>query len=152
MDPQTDPPLALRSLPSWLLNQAAAEASRLVTGVLAADGMRRHHYSVLLVLEEGGPASQADIGRRLSIDRKDMAGVVAALEQAGYVARERARSDQRRNDVQLTPTGKRTLVRLTRRIKAAQDELLAPLSASERAQLQRLLSKLDAARRTAPEA
>jgi MarR family transcriptional regulator, lower aerobic nicotinate degradation pathway regulator len=147
VDPQADPPRALRSLPSWLLNAAAREATRVVTDALAADGLRRHHYTVMLTLAEGGPASQAQIGRRLAMDRKDMAGVVATLEDAGYVARETPSSDSRVKVVRITPAGKRTLGRLTRRIRAAQDELLAPLDDAERAELQRLLSKLDTARR-----
>ena len=148
MDPHADPPLALRSLPSWLLNAAAREATRVVTDALTGDGLRRHHYTVMLTLAEGGPASQADIGRRLSMDRKNMAGVVAALEGAGYVARETPSSDTRVKVVRLTPAGKRTLGRLTRRIQAAQEELLAPLDDAERVELQRLLAKLDTARRT----
>jgi DNA-binding MarR family transcriptional regulator len=44
--------------------------------------------------------------------------------------------------VDLTPAGARALNRLDRRVEAAQDALLAPLSATERRQLHRLLARL----------
>jgi DNA-binding MarR family transcriptional regulator len=47
--------------------------------------------------------------------------------------------------VALTPRGKRVLARLDARVETAQEALLAPLSASERRELRRLLERLVAA-------
>jgi DNA-binding MarR family transcriptional regulator len=44
--------------------------------------------------------------------------------------------------VELTPAGARALKRLDRRIDAAQDALVAPLSPADRRELQRLLTVL----------
>jgi MarR family transcriptional regulator, lower aerobic nicotinate degradation pathway regulator len=44
--------------------------------------------------------------------------------------------------VRLTPAGKKTLKRLDARLEQAQDVLLEPLDAGERAELQRLLTRL----------
>jgi DNA-binding MarR family transcriptional regulator len=132
----------LVSLPSRLLGQGALHAERLVAAALAEEGMRRHHYAVLVTLAEQGPASQADLGRRLWIDRSDMHAVLAELERAGLVTRARDAADRRRNVVAATPAAVDALARLDARVAAAQEALLAPLDAAERAQLTRLLTQL----------
>jgi DNA-binding MarR family transcriptional regulator len=137
-----DPPERLRQLPTWLTAQVAAEGRRLVNASLAQDGARRQHFTVLASLSEQGPASQADLGRRLSIDRSDLHALLAELEGDGLVARVRDERDRRRNVVTLTRAGRGVLARLGKRIDAAQDALLEPLSAGERRELKRLLQKL----------
>jgi DNA-binding MarR family transcriptional regulator len=116
-----DPPARLRRLPSWLTAQAARRSQRLA---------------------EQGPASQADLGRRLWIDRSDLHTILNELEDTGQVARERDQTDRRRNVVVLTRAGRAALTRLDKRVDAAQDALLAPLSASERRELRRLLERV----------
>lgn len=140
-----DPPARLRELPSWLLNRAALAANEQVGTALSEAGLRRHHYTVLLALTEAGPASQAELGRRLGIDRKDMAAAAAELERDGLIARERDAGDRRRNVVTVTAAGAAALARLDGQVEAAQERLLAPLDAAERTQLTRLLRALAAA-------
>lgn len=135
-------PERLQRLPSWLLNQAAIHASRLVAAGFAKAGMRRYHFSVLVALDEDGPASQAALGRRLSIDRSDMVAVLNDLERDGLVARVRDEQDRRRNLVRITPAGTRALGRLDAQVEEAQAALLEPLSAAERRTLQRLLARV----------
>jgi MarR family transcriptional regulator, lower aerobic nicotinate degradation pathway regulator len=133
-------PRRLWQLPSWLVSQVALQGQRLVAEVLAADALRRYHFTVLVALDEDGPTSQAALGRRLSIDRSDMVAVINDLERDGLVARERDDDDRRRNLIRLTPAGGRALRRLDARIDEAQNALLEPLSAKERNELKRLLT------------
>jgi MarR family transcriptional regulator, lower aerobic nicotinate degradation pathway regulator len=137
-----DPPDRIRRLPSWLAGQLAATATGLVAKALATDGLRRQHFLVLSALAERGAASQAALGRRLLIDRSEMHALLSDLERHGHVARVRDEHDRRRMLVDLTPAGARDLKRLDKRIQAAQDALLAPLSASDRRDLNRLLAQL----------
>jgi DNA-binding MarR family transcriptional regulator len=137
-----DPPARITQLPSWLAGQVAATAARLVTEALATDGLRRQHFLVLSALVERGAASQAALGRRLAIDRSDMHALLSDLEQHGLVARVRDESDHRRIVIDLTPAGARALQRLDRRVEAAQEALVAPLSATDRSELHRLLTRL----------
>lgn len=137
-----DPPRLLRTLPSWLLSRAARSAGQEVGAALAREGARRHHFTVLLALSEAGPASQAALGRRLGIDRSDMAAVAAELERDGLIGRERDPHDRRRNVVTLTDDGAAALTRLHERVNAAQEAVLEPLSPAERAQLSQLLSRI----------
>jgi DNA-binding MarR family transcriptional regulator len=135
-------PLRLRALPSWLINQAALPANRLVTERLAAAGSRRYHYSLLAALDELGPASQAEFSRRTAIDRSDMVTIINELTEQGYVERSADTSDGRRNVVTITPAGRRQLRKLDRLVARAQDELLTPLSPEQRHQLIGLLTSL----------
>lgn len=137
-----DPPGRMRQLPSWLAGQVAATAARLVADALARDGLRRPHFIVLSALAERGAASQAELGRRLSIDRSDMHALLGELEQAGFVARVRDERDQRRILIEQTPAGARALKRLDKRVEAAQEALVAPLSAADRRELHQLLTRL----------
>lgn len=138
-------PERIRALPSWLLARAALRAQRTVAAHLEDAGMRRQHYTVLATLEERGSASQAALGRALGLDRSDLHAIVTALEADALVTRERDPEDRRRNAVRLTAKGRRALARLQTRIDAAQTELLAGLSATDRRELLRLLDLLVAA-------
>jgi DNA-binding MarR family transcriptional regulator len=135
-------PTRLRSLASWLLNQNAVTARQLVAARLAGVSAHRYHYSMLAALDEFGPMSQAALGRRVGLDRSDVAAAVAEL--AGRELLERAADplDRRRNSVRITPAGLEQLRALDRIVATAQDELLAPLSAAERRQLLELLARL----------
>ena len=139
------PPRRLTKLPSWLAGQAAQRAARLVGEALGEEGLRRHHFAVMTALAEDGAASQAELGRRVWLDRSDLHAVLNELERDGLVARKQDASDRRRNLVELTPGGMRTLKRLDARVDAAQEAFVGPLSADERRELMRLLAAVGAA-------
>ena len=135
-------PSRLRALPSWLVNQTAVPATSLVSAALASADARRYHYKVLAALDEYGPASQATLSRRCAIDRSDMVATVNELTERGFVERAPDPADRRRNVVTLTRKGRGHLRKLDRLVADAQDELLAPLSPSERTQLVDLLTRI----------
>ncbi|GAA0246268.1 hypothetical protein GCM10009527_048700 [Actinomadura nitritigenes] len=135
-------PERLRHAASWLINQVSAHSHRLVADRFAAAGARGYHYRLLATLEEYGPASQADLGRRAAIDRSD---VVAALNQMAdkkLVERAPDPADRRRNIITLTPAGRSHLRELDRVLAGIQDELLAPLSPPERARFTEMLARV----------
>lgn len=136
------PPERLRALPSRLTNQAALTANRIVDRALAQAGIRRYHYALLAALQEGGPASQADLGRRTGIDRSDMVATVNDLAERQLLERAPDPGDRRRNIVTITAAGLSQLDDLDQLLAAAQDEFLAPLSATDRQQLIVLLTRL----------
>jgi DNA-binding MarR family transcriptional regulator len=135
-------PARVRSKPSWLLNQATVPANRLVAEALAGVDARRHHYVLLAALDEAGPASQADLSRRTTIDRSDMVAAINDLAERGLVARTPDAADRRRNVVTLTPAGRRQLRKLDTVLAGVQDDLLSPLEADERDLLIGLLTRL----------
>jgi len=142
VDEQT--PTALTELPSWLLTQSAAQAHRIVTESFAAGGARAYHFRLLATLVEFGPASQATLGRRSSIDRSDVVAALNELEADGYVERSADPADGRRNVITITTAGKRQYRKLTTLVGKAQEEIFAPLSATDRTRLTTILGKLRA--------
>ncbi|WP_446214867.1 MarR family winged helix-turn-helix transcriptional regulator [Micromonospora sp. IBHARD004] len=140
MEPGT--PARLRATPSWLLTQTAAHAAHLVADGLGALDARGYHYRLLAALEEHGPASQADLGRRCGIDRSDVVAVLNELAAKNLVVRAPDPADRRRNVITLTDAGRRELRRMGETLDRVQDTLLAPLSGPERDQLTRLLTTL----------
>ena len=132
----------MEQLPSYLLTQTAAHASRLVTDGFAAVGARGYHYRLLATLRETGPASQADLGRRTGIHFSDVVATLNELTDGGYVERAPDPADRRRNVVTITERGERRADELLERARAIQDELLAPLSPAERATLAGLLDRV----------
>lgn len=132
----------LRTLPSWLLNQAAIAGNRLVAERLSGAGTRRNHYALLVTLDEIGPASQADLSRRIMVDRSDMVATVNELGEQGLVERTLDQTDRRRNVVTITPAGLQQLRKLDRLVAKTQNELLASLSAEESTQLVELLTRV----------
>jgi DNA-binding MarR family transcriptional regulator len=141
-----DPPTRLRQLPSWLVGQTDKRAQALIARALEDAGLRRQHFAVLTSLAEQGEASQAALGRRLSIDRSDLHAILEELERDRLVARVRDANDRRRNVVTLTPAGRLGLKRLDARVDTAQRELLAPLSSREQADFVRMLERVSAPR------
>jgi DNA-binding MarR family transcriptional regulator len=129
-------------LPSWLLTQTASHAHRLVADTFSSVGARGYHYRLLATLEEFGPASQAELGRRSGIHLSDMVATINELADDGYVERAPDPSDRRRNVISLTAGGGKQLRRLEKVLNECQDELLAPLSPADRKRLTGLLSRL----------
>jgi DNA-binding MarR family transcriptional regulator len=141
-DDATATPARLRTLPSRLLGLTAAHADRLVGGRLAEADARKWHYAVLAALDDGGPASQAEISRRTGVYRSDLVAVINEMSGRGLIERAPDPGDRRRNVITLTPAGRERLRHLDALLAQAQEELLAPLDATERAQLTALLTKL----------
>lgn len=135
-------PARLRGLPTWLLSQVALRAQRLVTDAFADADASRSQYSLLAALEEFGPTSQAALGRRLGIDRSDVVVLLRELEKRKLVKRAADPSDSRRNVITITRAGVRRLEKLDSLVAEVQAAVLTPLTARERNQLIRLLTRV----------
>ncbi|MFF5783332.1 MarR family winged helix-turn-helix transcriptional regulator [Streptomyces virginiae] len=132
----------IQSLPSWLVGRVAARGRELVAAALAAEGLKLMHHAVLAATAEYGPVAQADLGRRLAVDPKDMVGMLNHLQEADLVLRTPDPDDRRKNAVTVTPEGTAVLARCAALAEAANAEFLAPLAPSEREHLVALLTRL----------
>ena len=132
----------LRLLPTRLLSLAAIHADRMVNEELARVDARKWHYAVLATLDEFGPASQAELSSRTGIYRSDLVSVINELADRGLVERAPDPADRRRNVVTLTGPGRKRLLRLDQLITDVQEEVLAPLTPTQRDRLTRLLTIL----------
>lgn len=133
-------PKRLQTLTQWQLSKASTLGSRLTAGHMPL--IARGEFAMLAALEEFGALSQAELGRRLGMDRNDVSVVLNRLESSGFVERDADATDRRRNVVTTTSAGRKHLDQLQAHADAVQDELLHGLSVRERQQLQDLLAKL----------
>jgi DNA-binding MarR family transcriptional regulator len=135
-------PSRVLEMPTWLISRTYAHSHRLLAEGFATAGVRGYHYRLLAALEEFGPASQAALGRRTSIDRSDVVAALNELAERGLIERSPDPDDRRRNVVTITPAGTEQLAALDETLAGVQDKLLAPLSTAERKQLIGLLNRL----------
>jgi MarR family transcriptional regulator, lower aerobic nicotinate degradation pathway regulator len=135
-------PARLRAMPTWLISQVETRAHRLLADRLGAEGARGYHFRLLAALAEFGPASQASLGRRTAMNRSDVVTAVNELVDQGLAERTGDPADRRRNIITMTQAGAARLGRLDGVLAGVQDELLAPLSAAERAQFIQLLTRI----------
>ncbi|MFV0126134.1 MarR family winged helix-turn-helix transcriptional regulator [Streptomyces sp. HMX112] len=135
----------IQSLPSWLVGRVAARARGLVADALAAEGLKLMHHAVLAAAAEYGPVAQAELGRQLAVDPKDMVGILNDLQQGGLVLRTPDPVDRRKNAITVTPEGIAALTRCAALAEAANAELLAPLTPDEQNELMALLTRVNEA-------
>lgn len=138
-------PVAVRRvsvLPTWLLSRANARAQRLLQDAFAERALRPVHYRMLAALDEHGDLSQAELGRHLALDRKDVAVALDDLAERGLLRRRPDPADGRRNLVVLGDAGWALLPDLDLILARVQDDVLAPLSERQRATLVALLARL----------
>lgn len=142
MDPLSAP-ARLHSRVIWLLGQTANQGHRLISERMHATNVpSRSYYPLLAALAESGATSQADLGRRIGLDRSDVTAAVTDLEEREYLERAPDPADRRRNLVRITEQGEAFLRKLDSELNTAQEELLGPLSPSEREALVAMLARL----------
>ncbi|MFB4297675.1 MarR family winged helix-turn-helix transcriptional regulator [Actinomadura sp. NTSP31] len=142
-------PTRLEGRATWLVSRAYARSSGLLNAGFEAHGggLRGYHYRLLAALEEWGPASQADLGRKTRIDRSDVTAALTELESRNLVERSADPAHKRRNIVTITAEGVDRLLELDKVIDGVQDEFLAPLTAAQRRQFMTLVTRLVNAQR-----
>ena len=135
-------PPSLSVWTGYLLGRAAQQCRSYFDALVEPLGIHGRHFSVLAVLGEGRPMAQVEMSERLGIDRNTMVLLLDDLETRRLVTRRRDPRDRRAHLVSLTDTGREVLAESTALARRTNDEVFAPLSADERAQLHSLLSRL----------
>ena len=135
-------PPSLSVWTGYLLGRAAQQCRSHFDALAEPLGIHGRHFAVLAVLGEGKPMSQVEMGERLGIDRNTMVLLLDDLEGRDLVTRRRDPRDRRAHLVSLTDGGRGVLAEGTALAQRTNDEVFAPLSPQERAQLHSLLSRL----------
>ncbi|MGV9883073.1 MarR family winged helix-turn-helix transcriptional regulator [Streptomyces sp. NPDC003006] len=89
-----------------------------------------------------GPPRMADLAQRLEVVPRAVTSLVDGLESGGLVRRAPDPSNRRVIRIELTDTGQDALKKLRGARRAAAEDILAPLTADQRAVLGGLLSAL----------
>ena len=132
----------------FLLKRLGMAAKELSLERYEETGLHPYHHAILAVLDEGERETQGAIADALGYDRGQLVGLLDELEEAGLIERRRDPKDRRRHVVQMTPAGRKALTKVRALSKRIEDDFLAPLDESARAQLHALLLTL--ARRHVP--
>jgi DNA-binding MarR family transcriptional regulator len=135
-------PPSLLKLDAYLLSKIGKDARRRAATRLAQHELRLWHLAVLAALDDFGPQVQRELAFRLGLDPSDVVKVLDELTTRGQVERTRDPADRRRVHARLTPDGHTALAELLAEARVTDEELLAPLTAAEREQLHRLLTRV----------
>lgn len=99
-------------------------------------------FGTLVLIERNQGMSQSSLARALSLDRSTMVAVIDQLERRGLVRRHKDPNDRRRHALHLTDVGCAFMARVRDRVAAHEAKMTAQLSDEEKAELFRLLRKV----------
>ena len=102
-------------------------------------------YAVMTALSIAPGRDQITLARDTGIDRTSVADVLKRLAERGLIERRKGAADRRVRLAYLTPEGEALTFRMETAMLRAQERLVAPLGAADRAQLMRSLAALVAA-------
>ena len=123
------------------LQRAAESVSSRVHTALPSD-LTTTQFGVLEILHHVGPLCQGELAEKLLSSGGNLTLVVANLEKAGYVIRERDPADRRFVVVRLTDKGQSFIGELFPKIVANVKREMAALSSTELFDLSRLCKKV----------
>lgn len=115
-----------RNLPHLLL-RARETLMAHFRPLLADNGLTEQQWRIVRELLERGPLEPRQLCEACSISSPSIVGVLARMEETGFVTRERMAHDQRRVSVALTPRSRRIALRLIPQIERCYESLEAAL-------------------------
>ena len=116
-----------------------------------AAGLTPARSSVLLTIVREGPIGLSALADGESLNPTMLSRVIAALVEAGYVARVSDPGDRRAASVKVTAAGRRLAERIRRERTAAINAALTDLDAPDRDSLEAALPALEGLARSLPE-
>lgn len=135
---------ALSSLAGYHLRRAFGAFALDFQEAMKGTGMRQVLVGVLSIVAANPGVNQGAVGTALGIKRANMVSLINELVDAGLVVREVAPEDRRAFSLTLTEAGEAMRKECIARIKAHEENMLADLSAEERAVLLDLLGRIEA--------
>ena len=106
------------------------------------EGLSPGRVGILTLIEANPGLTQSRLARAVDLDRSTMVGVLDTLEERRLIERRRGADDRRTNGLWLTRRGRALLAGAKKKISVHERRVASRLSAAERAQLIRLLAKL----------
>lgn len=97
---------------------------------------------ILMTLADTGQISLNDLTRRVARDKSQMTRMIRSLESKGLLERRASPTDGRVSIVELTVKGANVTEQLRDTVAEVIDELLAPISETEKHDLKTLISKV----------
>ncbi len=138
-----DLPLRLSDFLPYRLSILSNTISRQIARLYDTEfGLTIWQWRVMAVLGETPGITATAIGRHTAMDKVAVSRAVAGLIELGYLERRTSSEDGRRSELRLTPMGQRIYAEIVPLALQVERELLDALNVEERAELERLLTKL----------
>ena len=137
----TEPSELLQST-GYLVARVGAESRRRFVEALSSQDLTLAEFGILMLLGGTSGTTQRQLASGVGIDPRNLVPILDELESHRLVVRDSHPSDRRRHVVKLSSKGRAQLTRLRTVGAQAEESLLKPLSARERNQLHRLLTRL----------
>ena len=117
-----------RNLPLLLL-QAREQVIARFRPILNAHGITEQQWRIVRALIDTGPLEPREIGELCRISSPSLAGVLARMQDLGYITRKRLDHDQRRRRVSLTARSRALSTRMAPQIEATYRDIEARIGA-----------------------
>ena len=134
--------IALHETPGHLLRRAQQRAVDLFVQAVGEQGLRPPQFALLLAACQNPQANQSELVRLTGIDRSTAADMITRLAGRGLIRRVRTEADGRANRLSVTAAGVAALEAAADRVARAQDDIVAPIPAGQRAQFLKNLSRI----------
>jgi DNA-binding MarR family transcriptional regulator len=131
----------VRDMPGHMLRRFQQIAVSIFLKDCKAFDLTPVQFSVLAALSQASPLDQIRLSGLVALDRTTISLTVRRLEERGLVARQVSEKDRRAKLIRLTEAGRAFTEAVLPTVRAVQDKILAPLSASERELFRALLNK-----------
>ena len=135
------PELVHRNLPLLLLQGRERVLGRF-RPILNAHGYTEQQWRIVRALLDAGPLEPREIGEICRISSPSLAGVLARMDDLGFVVRKRLPHDQRRVRVSLTARSRALAARMAPSIEVTYRQLEEQLGAEFIERLYRTLDEL----------
>ena len=134
--------IALHETPGHLLRRAQQRAVDLFVQAVGEQGLRPPQFALLLAACQNPQANQSELVRLTGIDRSTAADMITRLAGRGLIRRVRTEADGRANRLSVTTTGVAAVEAAADRVERAQEDIVAPIPAGQRAQFLKNLSRI----------
>ena len=134
--------IALHETPGHLLRRAQQRAVDLFVQAVGEQGLRPPQFALLLAAYQNPQANQSELVRLTGIDRSTAADMITRLAGRGLIRRVRTEADGRANRLSVTATGVAAVEAAADRVERAQENIVAPIPAGQRAQFLKNLSRI----------
>jgi DNA-binding MarR family transcriptional regulator len=132
----------IRNIVGFHIRLAYGAAYRHFTETFAHLDLTQKQVSVLWLVGDHPDIAQADLAKRMRMDRATTMSIVNRLESRGYLLRGWSKSDRRKQTLNLTRSGRKALVTAKAAIKQHERWLKARFSDREVATLIELLTRI----------
>ena len=134
--------IALHETPGHLLRRAQQRAVDLFVQAVGEQGLRPPQFALLLAAYQNPQANQSELVRLTGIDRSTAADMITRLAGRGLIRRVRTEADGRANRLSVTAMGVAAVEAAADRVERAQENIVAPIPAGQRAQFLKNLSRI----------